>query len=155
MWIEFSELNIKLLILLIFPVFVQKQNFTRNAYIEKDKDNSSFKAFRYFSSYIFAGIFLIIFKIRNRSSSSKKTQSKINEEKEEYIIDEIIKKDKRKNIIIKILFMGLLCGIGMFCQFYKKLFDNEKYRNAKQSIEIFFYNKLYLLKLFNSKTKII
>ncbi len=137
MWIEFSELNIKLLILIIFPVFMQIQNFTRNAYIEKD--NSSFKAFRYFSSYIFSGIFLIIFKIRNRSSSSKKTQSKINEEKEEYLIDEIIKKDKRKKIIIKILFMGLLCGIGMFCQFYKKLFDNEKYRNAKQSIEIFFF----------------
>ena len=134
MWIEFSELNIKLLILIIFPVFMQIQNFTRNAYIEKD--NSSFKAFRYFCSYIFAGIFFIIFKIRNKRSSSKKVQSLKDEEKREYIIDEILKKDERKKTIIKILFMALLCGIGMFCQFYMKLFENKKYRNAKQSVEI-------------------
>ena len=139
MWIECSELNIKLLILLIFPVFMQIQNYTKNAYIAKDKDNQVFKTFRYFFSYIFAGIFLIIFKIRNRRVSSKKIQSLNNEEKREYIIDEIIKKDKRKKTIIKILFMVLLCGIGMFCQFYMKLFENKKYRNAKQSIYIFFY----------------
>ena len=126
MWIECSELNIKLLILLIFPVFMQIQNYTKNAYIAKDKDNQVFKTFRYFFSYIFAGIFLIIYKIRNRRVSSKKIQSLNNEEKREYIIDEIIKKDKRKETIIKILFMALLCGIGMFCQYYKKLFDNEK-----------------------------
>ena len=109
MLIEFSELNIKLLILLIFPVFMQIQNFTINAYIAKDKDNYSFKAYRYFCSYIFAGIFFIIFKIRNKRSSSKKAQSPNDEEKREYIIDEILKKDERKKTIIKILFMALLC----------------------------------------------
>ena len=96
MWIEFSEFNLKLLILLIFPVFMQIQNYTKEAYIEKNKDNQIFKAFRYFCSYIFAGIFLIIFEIRNRRSSTKKAQSPKEEEKEEYLIDEIIKKNKRK-----------------------------------------------------------
>ena len=139
MWIEFSEFNLKLLILLIFPVFMQIQNYTKEAYIEKNKDNQIFKAFRYFCSYIFAGIFLIIFEIRNRRSSTKKAQSPKDEEKEEYLIDEIIKKNKRKKTIIKITFMALLCGIGMFCQFYMKLFENKKYRNAKQSIQIIFY----------------
>ena len=139
MWIEFSEFNLKLLILLIFPVFMQIQNYTKEAYIEKNKDNQIFKAFRYFCSYIFAGIFLIIFEIRNRRSSTKKAQSPKEEEKEEYLIDEIIKKNKRKKTIIKITFMALLCGIGMFCQFYMKLFENKKYRNAKQSIQIIFY----------------
>ena len=139
MWIEFSEFNLKLLILLIFPVFMQIQNYTKEAYIEKNKDNQIFKAFRYFCSYIFAGIFLIIFEIRNRRSSTKKAQSPKEEEKEEYLIDEIIKKNKRKKTIIKIPFMALLCGIGMFCQFYMKLFENKKYRNAKQSIQIIFY----------------
>ena len=139
MWIEFSELNIKLLILLIFPVFMQLQNLSKEAYIDKNKDHQIFKAFRYFCSYIFAGIFFIIFKIRNKRSSSKKAQSQNDEEKREYIIDEILKKDERKKTIIKILFMALLCGIGMFCQFYMKLFENKKYRNAKQSIEIIFY----------------
>jgi len=139
MWIEFSELNIKLLILLIFPVFMQLQNLSKEAYIDKNKDHQIFKAFRYFCSYIFAGIFFIIFKIRNKRSSSKKAQSPNDEEKREYIIDEILKKDERKKTIIKILFMALLCGIGMFCQFYMKLFENKKYRNAKQSVEIIFY----------------
>ena len=139
MWIEFSEFNLKLLILLIYPVFGQIQNYTKEAYIGKNKDNQIFKAFRYFCSYIFAGIFLIIFKIRNRRTSSKKTQSSNDEEKEEYLIDEIIKKNKRKKIIIKIPFMALLCGIGMFCLFYAKLFENIKYRNTKQSIQIIFY----------------
>ena len=139
MWIEFSEFNLKLLILLIFPVFMQIQNYTKEAYIEKNKDNQIFKAFRYFCSYIFAGIFLIIFEIRNRRSNTKKAQSPKDEEKEEYLIDEIIKKNKRKKTIIKITFMALLCGIGMFCQFYMKLFENKKYRNAKQSIQIIFY----------------
>ena len=34
--------------------------------------------------------------------------------------------------------MALLCGIGMFCQFFRKLFEKKEYRFAKQRVGILF-----------------
>ena len=36
MWIEFSEFNLKILILLIFPVSKRVQDYTKKAYLVKD-----------------------------------------------------------------------------------------------------------------------
>ena len=153
MLIELSELNIKLLLLLIFPVFIQLQDATKKKYMIKD--NQIFKTFRYFSCYIFAGLFFIIFKIRNRKSSIKESEIINNIEAKETYVDEFIKKNKRKKTIFNILFIALLCGVGMFCQYYSKLFEKKVYRNAKQSILIIFYIfSLSLLSYFILKLKL-
>ena len=140
MLLEFSQLNIKLRLPLIFPIFNQIEKHCKKAYVEKD--NQLFKTFRYFLSYIFASIFLLLFKIRNRKNSNDKTQSidnaNYNAKTEESYIDLFIKKNERKNKLINILFLSFLCIIGIFCQFYRKLFEKEEYRYAKQSVEIFF-----------------
>jgi len=139
MLIEFPELNIKLLILLIFPVFNFIENYSKKAYIVKE--NFLFKIFRYFLSYIFAGVFLLIIKFKNRKPSPEKIQTLNVEEKEneKNVIDRILKKKERKKILFNGLFLILLCGIGMFCQYYRKLFEKSEYLFAKQSIGIFFY----------------
>ena len=137
MLIEFSEFNFKLLLLLINPIFTHLEKQVRYAYSKKDND--VFKAFRYFLSYIFAGVFLIIFKIRNRKLFSKERLSLINDKKKEVLIDIIIEKDKRKRKIINILIMILLCNIGMFCQFFGKLLSIIKDIKMAQSIGIFFH----------------
>ena len=56
MFIEFTVLNVKLLILLIFPIFDEIEDYTLKEYIVDD--NQLFKAFRYFLSYIISGFFL-------------------------------------------------------------------------------------------------
>ena len=118
MIIEFSEVNLKLLLLLIYPIFKQLENQAKKLYTKKD--NSIFRLFGYFLSYIFAGVFLIIFKIRNRQLFSKERLCSIDDKKEEGAVDIIIEKDKRKRKIINILIMILLCIIGMFCQLFGK-----------------------------------
>ena len=137
MLIEFSEFNLRLLLPFIFPVFNRIESYSKDAYIVKD--NQLFKSFRYFLSYIFAGIFLIIFKIRNNKTDSGKSADSINnDEKIEGIIDDVMEKNKKKRVVKSSIFMALLCGIGMFCQFFRKFFEKEEYRYAKQSIGIFF-----------------
>ena len=137
MLIEFSEFNFKLLLLLIYPIFIQLENQAKYAY--RKQNNDVFKPFRYFLCYIFVGIFLVIFKIRNRKLFSKETPILLNNIQDGGVIDLIIEKNKRKRKIINILIMILLCIIGMFCQFFAKIFSNMSDINAKQSIAIFFY----------------
>ena len=55
MLIEFSDFNLKILILLIFPIFKTVQDYSKKAYVVED--NYIFKTFRYFASYIFGFIF--------------------------------------------------------------------------------------------------
>ena len=136
MLIELSEFNIKLFLPFIFPIFNRIQSYSEDAYVIKD--NQLFKAFRYFLSYTFASIFLIIMKIRTRKTDfgKKKSESKNNNEKNEGVIDVILKKEDKKRVVISSIFIALLCGIGMACQFFRKLFEKKEYRYAKQSIGI-------------------
>ena len=150
MLIEFSECNIKLLLLFIYPIFYHLGNLTKRAYMVKKND--LFNSFRQFNSYIFAGVFLIIFKIRNRrdKNSSPKENSSLNDNErkkyiKKYIINTIIEKNDRKRKIINVLFIILLCGVGIFCQFYRKLFEKKEFTNAKNSIKIFFYIIFFVL----------
>jgi hypothetical protein len=64
MIIEFSEFNLKLLFFLIYPVFIRIQDYTSVTYIKEDKDNLLFLVFRCFLSFIFSGIFVLIFLIQ-------------------------------------------------------------------------------------------
>ena len=144
MWIEFSEFNLKILILLIFPVSKRIQDYSKKAYLVKD--HQLFKTFRYFASYIFAFIPLLIMKYR-----TKKVQDPIkeaNKEPEERAtrngsmstneIDELKKKHNRQRKIKSYIFLGILCIIGLFCYFYRYLFEKTQFAIAKQSIGIFF-----------------
>ena len=134
MLIELSELNFKLLLPLIFPLFNQIEQYSKKAYIVKD--NQLFKTFRYFVSYIFSGLVYLIFKIRNRKKSSIEIE-KDNNNNYNYI-NELIKKNERKKNIAKFIFLMVLCATGMFCYFFRKLFEAPEYQYAKQSIGIFF-----------------
>ena len=134
MLIEFSELNIKLLLPLIFPIFLLIEEYCKNSFIEND--TQIFASFRYFLSYNFSLIFFIIYKIRiKRSPLKKKAKQKENEPEEE-----IVEVSDFKTINIKkYLLLALLAAIGMVCQIYRIVFENNDYGNAKYSIEVFFY----------------
>ena len=69
MFIEFSEFNLKLLILLIFPVFKRLGDISSKAYITKD--NQVFKTFRYYLCYSFSFVpFLIIISSSKRENKN-------------------------------------------------------------------------------------
>ena len=65
--IEFSELNLKLVIILIFPVSKTIEHYAKKLYLKEE--NLLFMQFRYYISYIFSFIFLLITKQKNKSST--------------------------------------------------------------------------------------
>ena len=148
MWIEFSEFNIKLLIPLIFPVFKRLQDFEKKSYIIKD--NQLFKTFRYFTSYILSFVFLIIIYLRTRKKNSEEIEKKETLENRITLsqsmsisissntIEDLKIKNTKKMKIKSYLFLALLCAMGLFCYFFRYFFEKDEYRNAKQSIGIFF-----------------
>ena len=151
MWIEFSEFNIKLLLPLIFPVFKRIQDLEKKSFMVKD--NQLFKTFRYFTSYILSFIFLIIIYVRTRKKSTEEIE---NVEKKETLenrltlsrtmsislssntIEDLKMRNTKKMKIKSSLFLALLCAMGLFCYFFRYFFEKDEYRNAKQSIGIFF-----------------
>ena len=66
MIIEVSELNLKLLIFLIYPISIKIQDYTSTAYMKEEKFNLLFLVFKFYLSFIFSGIFLLILYIRTR-----------------------------------------------------------------------------------------
>ena len=69
MLIEFYEIHIKLLILLIFPVFSTVEVYAKKLYLTKE--NFLFRMFLYFLSYNFSFIFLLIFLRKNKKNQKK------------------------------------------------------------------------------------
>ena len=65
--IEFSEVNYKLLIIIIFPISKTIEHFVKKLYLKEE--NLLFMQFRYYISYIFSFIFLLITKQKNKSST--------------------------------------------------------------------------------------
>ena len=163
--IELSEMNINLFIPLIFPVFKRIEDYTKAAYINKKLDNQLFKTFRYFCSYIFAFIPLIIVNLRTgkeqkvtplievqtdeRERELSRGQSMTNE------IQQLKNKNRRKKTIQSLLFLFGLCLLGIFCYWYRKLFEKDEFAYSKQSIGIFFEIFVYaLLSFFILKQKL-
>ena len=146
MLIECSEFNIKLFILLIYPVFKRIGDFSREWYIIKD--NELFKTFRFFICHTFSSIFLII--IYYRTKSSKRINFEIESDKNiDYntnlssLISELETENIKKKKIRSLLFIIVLCGLSAFCYFYKQLFQKGDYSKAKQSLGILFDIILY------------
>ena len=166
MWIEFSEFNIKLLLPLIFPIFKRVQDYTKKTYLTKD--NQLFKTFRYFMSYMFSIIPFLIMKIRTKNTKEIEKSTELNKENvnEKGIIEtralsvvkgiietrtisfvnygltneitELKKKNDKKRTIYNIIFLFILCIMGLFCYLFRWLFELEEFSEPKQSIGIFF-----------------
>ena len=156
MWIEFSELNFKLLIILIFPVSKTIEDYTKKIFLKEE--NPLFKPFRYFISYILCFVFILIshFKNKKLNNNNSNNQNQIGPliNPEESIdnsrnislvtktmtnqISELKQKMERKRKIKSGIFLIVLCGITLFCYLYKLQFEDENLEFAKQGIGIFF-----------------
>ena len=143
MWIEFSEFNFKLLILLIYPIFNIFEDISNEAYI-KDK-NRVFKTFKYYLSDTFSFIPYLIVKISTKSIRKNKNE-KIIKLDGQYAssavpyqgTNNLLIKNKIKKLFLNILFLIILCCTGIFCYNFSYLFSNKNYNNPKQSVGIFF-----------------
>ena len=145
MLIELSEFNLKLLIPLIFPIFKRIEDYSKKAYIKEE--NQLFKTFRYFLSYIFAFIPFLIIKFRTKNANEKNKILEINKKDtnstRNFTITNsiVILKEKKKIQLRKLksfLFLFSLCILGLFCYFYRFLFEISEFAEEKQSIGIFF-----------------
>ena len=144
MLIELSEFNLKLLIPLIFPIFKRIEDYSKKAYIKEE--NQLFKTFRYFLSYIFAFIPFLIIKFRTKNANEKNKILEINKidtnSTRNFTITNSIIILKEKKIQLRklksFLFLFSLCILGLFCYFYRFLFEISEFAEEKQSIGIFF-----------------
>ena len=144
MLIELSEFNLKLLIPLIFPIFKRIEDYSKKAYIKEE--NQLFKTFRYFLSYIFAFIPFLIIKFRTKNANEKNKILEINKidtnSTRNFTITNSIVILKEKKIQLRklksFLFLFSLCILGLFCYFYRFLFEITEFAEEKQSIGIFF-----------------
>ena len=96
MFLEFS-FNLKLLFILVFPIFKELDKLFLRDYLEKD--NKLFKTFRIFLSLEFSFIFLLILKCMNKSNKRAMSQDE-NEKNDEHtshkLVDIEIKSVKKK-----------------------------------------------------------
>ena len=159
MWIELSEIKFKIFLPLMFPVFKRIQDAIKKLYIKNGEDNQIFKTFRYFTSYILSFIFLLIMWFRTRKKpveidTPKETDNlvKVNSlqtnERNISMTNSIVELKNRhikKNQILSIICLAGLCGMGLFCCFFRYLFESDDYREAKQSIGILFDIVGYIL----------
>ena len=144
--IEFSEVNYKLLIIIIFPISKTIEHFVKKLYLKEE--NLLFMQFRYYISYIFSFIFLLIIKQKNKPSTiiplSLNAESENNIRhlsKTSQITNEIsqLKKNMDKKRKIKsIIFLIVLSIINLLCYVYKYIFEEEEYEFTKQSIGVFY-----------------
>ena len=144
MLIEFSEFNLKLLLFLIYPVFIRIQDFSSEAYIKEDKDNMLFITFRCYLSFILSGIPLLIFKMKTKTKNTIEPEPKLNineDDKDKNELNEIgiqLQKIKRIKIIKMILFLFLLSMLGLFSFYASFYFDSSDYSYSKYSVRTFF-----------------
>ena len=60
-------------------------------------------------------------------------------------ITELKTQNAKKMKIKSIIFLSALCAMGLFCYFFRYFFESEDFRDAKQSIGIFFDIAGYIL----------
>ena len=156
MWIEFSDLDPKLLILLLFPVFKRIQDVTKEFCFTSN--NYFFQTFRYFLNYTFALIPLLIIECRAKNDKvitdkEKKIKEDNESIKKNLLPGQIIVLQKRKMMKRKfqdILFFGFLCILGIDFYMFRKYYEKPEHKDVTQTIGIFFeiVNLLLKQKLF-------
>ena len=125
MLIEFGEINYKIFILLLYPLFIH----LRKIIPELINDNYYFDLFRFYLSYILSSIFLLIIKkitqttIINKNSSNN-NEPKLNIKQEDWINPLIIKKKNtiKSNNIKNIVFIILLILVGLITNLFYIIF---------------------------------
>jgi len=133
MFIEFSEFNYKLLFFLIYPIFRRIEGFT-DKFIEED--NKLFKTFRHFLSFLFSGIFLLIFyfktewapKLIEPKNKNLNKEEKEQSEEDSYSnnldqIDIVRKYRERKRKRKSALYLFSLCFLGFFSYYGRDYFS--------------------------------
>ena len=144
MLIEFSEFNFKLLLFLIYPIFIRIQDYTVEAYIKEDKDNILFTTFRCYLSFIFSGVPLLIFTINTKRMKKMERESNPNKKEVENdnkninMIDILLKKTEKARLFKLILFLFLLSIIGLFSFYASYYFSSSDYSYPKYSVRTFF-----------------
>ena len=86
MWIEFFELDFKLFVLLIFPIFYTVENYTSALYLKENEHSFLFFAFNNFVSYTFSFIFLLISHYRSKPKILDIKSNDKNEDKNNDIV---------------------------------------------------------------------
>ena len=152
MWIEFSELNFKLLVMLIFPTCNIAEHFAKKAFIKQD--NSFFNQFRYFISYTFSFIFLIISHYKSKSKVIDSESIDENNNENNIVvqanginneIDEMKKNINKKRKVKDAIFLLSLCLIGLSSYIYRLIFEKKEYKFVKQGIGVFSEIGFYVL----------
>ena len=129
MLIEFYELNYKLLIFLIFPLFSTIEDYAKKLYLTKN--NFMYKMFLYFLSYNFSFVFLLIFLRKNKKKSIIYQKIDLNQNGDNNyleniqsqksidlgLIKDLDQKIGRKKKIRSFLFILILCIINKFVLF--------------------------------------
>ena len=144
MYIEFSIRNWKLLLFLVYPVFFIIQDYFSLLYLEKDKDNSLFRTFRCYLSFILSGILLLIYRINTKKKEEGRKESNLTEETEEISENDLnqIELERQtiasKNITKKIIFLLSLSIIGIVSIFLGDYFFRDDYSYEKSSVRTFF-----------------
>ena len=144
MWIEFSDLDPKLLFLLIFPVFKRIQDVTKKFCFKSD--NFIFQTFRYFLNYVFALIPLLILKCRSKDDKEITEEEKKIKEENENMKNKLLPTQtvvsKKRNITKRkyrnILYFAMLCILGITFYMYRKYFEKPEHKDVTQTIGIFF-----------------
>ena len=121
MYIEFS-FNLKLLFILIYPIFKISEQPIANQFLKED--NHLFRIFRIFLSNEFSFIFLLIFKYMNKTTKKDITpdeHDKIIEHSEVILADiELSKNNKIKSIIFLFLLSIIYVGSYFFNYYVRK-----------------------------------
>ena len=149
MLVEFPKLNIKLLVLLIFPFFRTLEKFTTPLYIIED--NSLFDAFRYFLCHVLSIVFLYIFYKKNKSSNiieltEENTKRYLfNTKNNQY--QRTFEKNEDFRKIKSLIFLICLSLNILFCFLYRTFFYGQiaDFEYEKQSMLIFFDIGFYIL----------
>lgn len=162
MLIRFSKLNIKVLILAIFPVFDPIRKILNELKEGKFHDNNFFKLFRYYLSFVLSFIFIAIIKCRTKEEKinifnkkkninpKKKEDEKVNKNSDRHSWinpQEKVKNEIKKVKMIKqIIFVGLLILILLTLNIFNITFRYEYTEEGwdfiliigKQSFGVFF-----------------
>ena len=149
MLVEFPKLNVKLLVLLIFPFFRTLEKFTTTLYIIED--NSLFDAFRYFLCHFLSIVFLYIFYKKNKSSNiieltEENTKRYLfNTKNNQY--QRTFEKNEDFRKIKSLIFLICLSLNILFCFLYRTFFYGQiaDFEYEKQSMLIFFDIGFYIL----------
>ena len=149
MFIEFGEINYKLIFLLLYPMFIHLRKIVR----DRIEDNYYLDNFRFYLSYIFSIIFILIKNKRSKrdtksNESTNNSGEKINiEKKEENWINPLIirekmeiKKKQRQKFAF-ILLITFVCLItNLFYVIYRIIYEDldSKLTIGRKSIGLFF-----------------